>query len=159
MKAVNIMNREVAMIPKSATLEDAARVMWDANCGIVPVIEGETGKLCGVITDRDVCMGALTQGTALHQIPVTTSMSNTVATCREDDDLGVVEDTMRRYRVRRVPVVDAAHRVVGIISIDDLARAALDAQGASGTSLKRNVAKTLGILVSPSHPIERAAQA
>ena len=127
MKAGEIMTRNVATLPVTGTLADAAKLMWDCNCGILPVVSETEGRLTGVVTDRDVCMGALTQGAPLHQIPVTASMSHEVATCLESDDLLTVEESMRGRRVRRLPVIDGERQVIGIISLDDLARVALEA--------------------------------
>lgn len=155
-----IMTRDVATVLDTASLADAARVMWNRNCGIVPVLDSSTGKIAGLITDRDVCMGALTQGLALHQIPVVRSMVRNVATCQETDDLKVVEDTMRQYKIRRVPVIDADRWVVGIVSLDDIARIALDAGGgAAGAALKRDLARTLGTVATPAGAVAAASEA
>lgn len=150
MKARDVMSRRVVTVAEGATLAEAARAMWDRNCGFLPVTESATGRICGVITDRDICMGALTQGRPIHQIPVSVSMSRDVAACSEGDDLREVERRLREHRVRRLPVVDSGHRCVGVVSIDDLAKACLDpAAGRAALELKRDVARTLGLIATP----------
>jgi len=151
MKASDAMTRRVARIQDGATLADAARLMWDESCGFLPVIESATGRLRGVITDRDVCMGAFTQGRRLHEIPVGVSMSLDVAVCGPQDDLHSVELVMREHRVRRLPVVDAHRRVVGVLSLDDIARVALEPDDTpEGHRLREDVARTLGLVSQPS---------
>ncbi len=158
MKAGEVMTRNVATLPECGTLADAAKLMWDRNCGILPVVGEPEGRITGVVTDRDVCMGALTQGVPLHMIPVTMSMSHEVATCLESDDLLAVEESMRQRRVRRLPVIDGERHVIGIISLDDLARVALEAGGGkAATELKKELAKTLGVVAQPE-PIEALRQ-
>ncbi len=66
------------------TLGHAARLMWDHDCGAVPVL-GAEGKLFGIVTDRDICMAAWTQGKELHAIPVTSAMSKQVYWCRDGE--------------------------------------------------------------------------
>ncbi len=138
MKIQDVMTRRVCTVSGRATLADAARLMWENNCGVIPVVD-DAEAIFGVITDRDVCMGALTQARPIHEIPVTMSMSKNVATCRDTDDLETVEAIMAERRIRRVPVVDGARRAVG-------AEAALkraDRPGDAGTGDVRALAREL----------------
>jgi CBS domain-containing protein len=104
-----------------APLADAVHVMWIRDCGFVPVTESPGGRLCGVVTDRDACMAAYTQGRSLAEIPVRSAMATDVVTVGEDDLLSAAHERMRDRQVRRLPVVDRGGRVVGVISLNDVA--------------------------------------
>jgi CBS domain-containing protein len=135
----DVMTRDVATCSPDASLTEAARVMWVRDCGFVPVTEGESGPLCGVVTDRDVCMAAYTQGKTLSEIPVRTAMATHVATVREEESLSRAHALMRERHVRRLPVVDADRRVVGVLSLNDVALHA-----AARPNERADVAQTLG---------------
>ncbi len=123
MKAEQSMVREVRSCSPESTLHDAARIMWETDVGCVVVLDGARRPV-GMITDRDVCMAALTQGVALKDSQVSTAMSRRVLTCRRDTPLRDVEQLMRDAQIRRVPVVDAQGRVVGIVTLGDIAHGA-----------------------------------
>ncbi len=103
------------------SLAEAASMMLKDDVSILPVVESMSGRLSGVITDRDVAMGALTQGKPLERIPVRQCCSHDPHTCRMDDDFKSVHNTMRRYQVRRLPVIDEGGRVLAFVTLDDLA--------------------------------------
>ncbi len=144
MKVSELMTREVKTCTANDSLNDAARAMWDNDCGCVPIL-GDDSRLIGLVTDRDVCMAAYTQGRKLSDIQVTSSMSTNLFTCRESDDLTHAEAIMRDEKVRRLPVVDAHGRLVGILSLNDLARKAVGESAARehGVTLDE-VGETLG---------------
>lgn len=143
MKARDLMTRDVACVDSNRTLADAARLMWEHDCGIVPVVEEGSGTLLGVLTDRDICMGAFLQGLPLAEIPVARVMSREVFACGPEADEAAVREIMGRNQVRRVPVVDENRRVVGIVSLNDLALRASSAKGAAARGAKAAVADTL----------------
>lgn len=128
------------------TLERAAQLMWDHAIGCVPIVDDE-GHIAGIVTDRDVAMGAYTQGAPLRAIPVTTAMASHVFTCLADDDTSQVERVMSENRIRRMPVIDEQGHPVGIISLDDLAAAAVETKVSTG-----EVAATLAA-VSKKAPV------
>jgi CBS domain-containing protein len=101
-------------------LAAAARIMWERDCGFVPVID-EVGRLQGVVTDRDACMASYTQGRSLLTIPVSSAMATRVVTIQAGDDLARAHELLRTHRIRRLPVVDDDQHVVGVLSIKDLA--------------------------------------
>jgi len=79
----------------------------------------------GIITDRDVCMAACTSGKSLRELPVEEAMSRELWSVTEHDSLGAAEALMQKKGVRRLPVLDADRRLVGIISLHDLAKEAV----------------------------------
>lgn len=116
------MTEAVASCSPNDWLNAAARHMWERDCGAVPVLE--EGKLVGIITDRDICMAAYTQGRPLTAIRVQDVMARHVHACRADDTLERAASLMAEARVRRLPVLDGDDRVVGVISMADIARSA-----------------------------------
>jgi CBS domain-containing protein len=94
--------------------------MWEHDCGFIPVVRDD-GELAGVITDRDICMAAFTQGRLLEDILVNTAMARHVITAAPDLKLTDVERLMAEHRVRRLPVIDSDGKPIGVISMNDLA--------------------------------------
>jgi predicted transcriptional regulator len=88
----------------------------------VPVVD--KGQVVGMITDRDVCMAAYIAGAPLNTLRISRVMSTTVRSCKAGEPLASAERMMRLHKVRRLPVIDAAGRLVGILSLNDLAREA-----------------------------------
>jgi CBS domain-containing protein len=128
MKIEEIMTKEVATCTPEDGTDVAARIMLDRECGIVPVV-GRARQVLGVITDRDICLAALTWGRPLAQIPVNSAMSTGVRCCAPTDTIYAAEAIMRTGRVRRLPVIDEHRRLVGLVSIDDIAQAIVHAEG------------------------------
>lgn len=109
------------------SLETAARLLWEHDCGFLPVVD-RGGRVGATITDRDICMAAYTQGRRLSDMRVADSMSKTIVACKPDDDVATAVQHMRSNRVRRLPVVDDDGRACGVLSLNDLAtRMAADA--------------------------------
>ncbi len=125
MKVEQLMTREVRVCTEGDSLNRAAQLMWELDCGCVPVISvnGE-GKVIGFVTDRDIAMAAYTQGKELLGIPITAAMSHEVIACHESDGIGQAEALMRDNQVRRLPVLDQSEHLVGIISLNDIAQEA-----------------------------------
>ena len=119
MNVSDVMHRVVHTCSVDETLDRVARVMWEHDCGSVPLTDA-SGKLVAIVTDRDVCMAAYTQGQPLTRIVASTAASRSVATVRENATIDTVESLMRDHQVRRIPVVDAAERPVGIVTLNDL---------------------------------------
>jgi CBS domain-containing protein len=117
----DIMRVRVYSCSPTDTLHRAAQIMWEKDCGCLPVID-DVHRVRAVITDRDICMAALTQGVALAETSVSSAMSGSLTVCSPDDSLSSVEDLMRAQQIRRVPVVDANGVLIGMISLGDIAR-------------------------------------
>lgn len=148
-----IMSKPVITCEPGDSLSTAAQRMWDHDCGVLVVVDGG-GRTVGVVTDRDICMAAYIQGLPLKAIAVSTAMATQVASCRPQDDIGAAEDLMRKRQIRRLVVVDAAERPVGLVSLNDIARNAVThkKQGA-----ERELALTLAAICEPRPVAKRPA--
>ena len=104
-------------------LAAAAMIMWRTDCGMVPVVEPDSSRVVGVITDRDICMAAATKHQPACCVPVGNVMTRDIVTCAHSDSARTVLALMAEHRVRRLPVVDDEGRLVGVLSITDLIRA------------------------------------
>jgi CBS-domain-containing membrane protein len=122
MRVEKIMSRQVATCAPDDSLEEAASLMWSADCGCLPVIATTgSGAIVGVITDRDICMAALFQGRALRDIRVEEAMAKKVLTCHASDDLQDARRQMENEQIRRLPVVGNEGELIGILSMADIA--------------------------------------
>jgi CBS domain-containing protein len=127
MRVQDLMTRQAQTCRPDDSLERAAEIMWNHDCGCLPVCTGGNGsarRTVGVITDRDICMNALFQRKPLHELRVGEAMSGNVWTCLASDPVAKAERTMQEARVRRLPVLDDSGSLVGMISLADLAREA-----------------------------------
>ncbi len=158
MKISQVMTHPAACCGPYEPLSEAARIMWDKDCGVVPIVEPVTHALLGVVTDRDLCMASYTQGRKLSEIPIEAIMSTQVVTCRGDESLERAHERLRTNGIRRLVVVDEHGAVEGIVSLNDLARAAAQAAPAEQGALQKAVAQTLAE-VSRSHAERDAAKA
>jgi CBS domain-containing protein len=122
MRARDIMTKKPECCTREQTARDAAEVMRDRDCGCVPVVD-DAGRVVGIVTDRDLALRVIAGGksidTRLGEV-----MTASVECCGQDDDLRDVEQKMAELQVRRIPIVDAGGRCLGIISQADIARAA-----------------------------------
>ena len=131
MRVKQLMTRDVKVCRAEDTLSRAAQLMWEHDCGCVPVIgTNGDGRLIGIITDRDIAMAAYTQGSPLSAIPVSTAMEREVLACHADDAINRAEALMRERKVRRLPVLDQHERLVGLLSLNDIV---LEAQREAGS--------------------------
>lgn len=148
MQIKDVMVRDVKTCVSADCLSRAAQLMWENDCGVVPVIDADE-RVVGMITDRDACMAAYTKGRPLSEIRVDEVMSRDVKTCRSEDTVADVEAKMRMQRVRRVPVTDPLGHLTGIVSLNDLARAAADPGNAANGLARAEVAETLASICRP----------
>ncbi len=116
-----VMSKAPAACTLDAPLNRAAQIMWELDCGCVPIVD-DTGKAIGVITDRDICVATYTQGRSPLEISVATvAASQPLVSCRDDNDIKDAEALMKEHRVRRLPVTNSRGKLVGILSLSDLA--------------------------------------
>ena len=119
MKVSKIMSRDVTLLNPDQTICVAASLMAEIDAGALPV--GENDRLVGMITDRDIVVRAVAQGRSVDT-KVAAVMSKEVLYCFDTDEIDEVARNMGKARVRRLPVVNRDKRLVGIISLGDLAR-------------------------------------
>ncbi len=105
MKVEDLMTTDVGACRPFDSVDRTAKVMWERDCGAVPVVDQE-GRAIAMLTDRDICMAALTQGKPLEEIHVSSAMSRRLWSCRPQDDVKDAEKVMRAHQVRRLPVMD-----------------------------------------------------
>lgn len=123
MTIIDLFHRDVLTCTPRDTLDAAAALMWRRGVGCLPVID-ESDKVVGMLTDRDIAMAAFLQGCGLHSIVVGSVMSKEPLTCTV---LATVDDVLRamtKRQIHRMPVVDRDGHLLGIISLEDIARAA-----------------------------------
>src|SRR6185503_15486061 len=115
MNAQEIMTNDVKWCRLGTNLADAAKLMWDTDCGVLPVVNG-SGQVVGMITDRDICMACATKSRAPSELTVFDAVSGKAHRCKTSDDVHTVMDMMKREQVRRLPVVDEEGALQGVIS-------------------------------------------
>jgi CBS domain-containing protein len=147
MKVSQLMTKDVATCRADDSLNRAAQIMWDHDCGCVPVVDN-AGHIQGMITDRDICMAAFTQGKRLEEIPISSAMSKQVHAASPNDDVERAAELMSSKQIRRVPVLDGGDQIVGLLSLGDVARAA-SGRGANGISTP-TLARTLSEISQPT---------
>ena len=135
-----LMTRGVRTMAPGDSVTRAAQAMDELDVGVIPVCDGN--KLLGVITDRDIAVRGVARGIALEQSPVKEIMSDDVCWCYADDDVDDALEKMSAAQVRRLPVVDRDKRLVGILSIGDVA--------AKGNA--KSTGEPLGSISEPARP-------
>lgn len=145
MQLQEVMSHPAVTCPVDCTADVPARLMWEFDCGVIPLVD-QDGRIAGIITDRDICMAALTQGKALHEIPVSSAMTRDVVCCHPEDAVDTAETQMRDNQVRRVPIVDEDSHPVGVFSVNDLSRLATTAKR---SVIDRDLVRTLGAVSQP----------
>lgn len=118
MRVSEAMTRDVRVANPGQTIRDVAKIMAEIDAGSMPV--GEDDRLVGIITDRDIAIRAVAAGKG-PDTPVRDVMSKEVKYCFEDEELDHVAKNMGDIRVRRLPVVSRDKRLVGIVSLGDVA--------------------------------------
>jgi CBS domain-containing protein len=147
LKVEQLMSRTVFFCSPDDALADAVKSMWDHDVGCLPVLDEER-RVVGMITDRDACMAALLQGRRLGEMPVSSAMARPVWSCHAAEDVAEAGRIMREKRVRRLPVIDEEERLVGLITLGDLAAEAAREEGPSKRLVSaEQVAITLAAVV------------
>ena len=121
MTVKELQTSNVRTVSPDTDLAVVAKLMWEGDCGAVPVVTDDR-KVIGMITDRDICIAAATRAKPPAEIRAGEVITNHgVHAVKQDDDVRVAMRTMRKHKVRRLPVVDREQRLAGIVSINDLA--------------------------------------
>ena len=140
-KLRDIMTRNVEIIAPKATVQEAAKKMKDLNVGALPVCDGD--KLTGMLTDRDLVMRILAEGRNPKTVTVSDAISTDVVFCFEDDSVEKASQLMAQHQIRRLPVMSSTKRLVGIVTLGDLAVHGTNPE-ASGDVLQQ--------VSTPAHP-------
>jgi CBS domain-containing protein len=147
MKVRDLMTANPATCNPETTAEQAARLMEQHDCGSLPVVEKDSHRLVGMVTDRDLAIRGLAHGKG-GDTPIRGLMTPNPATVKESDNVEEVEKVMTRQQVRRVPVVDDSGRPVGLVAQADLARERKDLGN-------KEVGKVLESISEPAEPVQR----
>jgi len=146
MKIEDLMTRDVRTCTPADNLNAAANVMWEQDCGAVPVVD-EGGRPVGILTDRDVCMTAFFHGATLSDLNVSGVMAKELSTLKAQASIYDALELMREKQIRRVPVVDDRGVLVGMLSLADVAAAWSERLAVDGRELRDDdVALTLSAI-------------
>jgi CBS domain-containing protein len=153
MRVEDLMTRDVSFCSPTDRLNDVSHIMWNQDCGVVPVVDPQH-RVVGIITDRDVCMAAYTTGQTLRDLAVERVMSHVAHCCHQTDTIDSIHQRIRELQVRRLPVVDAEQKLVGLIGLGDLARAAAEAPAGS-VEQSKEFATTFAAASRPRKVVEK----
>jgi|SRR5271166_2913813 len=148
MKVEQMMNRKVSVCHPEDSLNAAAKMMWDAPCGGIVVVDAQARPI-GFLTDRDISMAAYTRGKLLTELKAAGAMSSSIVCCRPDDELTDAMNLMCEKHVRRLPVVGPEGTLAGLLSADDIAyEAGRPLRGGVNFQLRQQVAE---VFIAISH--------
>ena len=127
MKVKDCMCTDVCWVKPETTICEVAKLMSQNHIGSIPVCD-TNNCLCGIVTDRDIILRTIACDKDVKTTPVSDIMSTNVCTCEEDEDIANAENKMGTNKVRRLPVCDNNKKVIGILTLGDIAqnRAKLD---------------------------------
>lgn len=145
----DLMTRDPATCSPGDSLASALVRMWENDCGFLPVVAD--GRTVGVVTDRDVAMALLFRTAAPGDVPVRALLDGTLHACGLDDDVATALETMAAHRVRRLPVTENG-RLLGVLSLSDLALAAGATRGPEQSPTYGDVVKALQSICAPRRP-------
>jgi CBS domain-containing protein len=127
MQVQDIMNKDVSFCSPESNAAAVAEIMWKRNCGIVPVVD-EHGRVVGVVTDRDLCISLGIGNRRPSELPVAEIMRKDLVLCNPGSDVRSALKTMALRQVRRLPVVDEAGVLKGVLALSDIALKTSDEQ-------------------------------
>jgi CBS domain-containing protein len=128
MMVQDVMTQQVATCRPETNLAEAAALMWEKDCGALPVL-AESGELTGIITDRDICIALGTRNVRSSDLCVRDVVKDHPLVCRPSDDIHAALQTMHDAKIRRLPVVNENASLEGIVSIDDVVLKAAHGNG------------------------------
>ena len=144
MKVLKVMTVDVGFCHPDDNLTKAARIMWEKDCGIVPVIDAEK-RLLGVVTDRDICIAAATRNRRPSSIKAGELDFRPVRACAPEDDVKDALRRMRKYKIRRLCVTKPDKELLGMISLSDILLKAGDKK-----SVRKLIFSTLEAIAKPA---------
>ncbi len=121
MKVKECMCNDVCCIKPETKIHEVAKLMSENHIGCIPVCDNNN-SVCGIVTDRDILLRCVACNKDTNQTPVSDIMSTNVCTCKQDDDITNAQSKMGQNQIRRLPVCDDKNRVIGILTLGDLAQ-------------------------------------
>ena len=145
MKVKDIMTGDPRVCTPDTTVAEAAHLMWEGDCGILPVVDD--GELVGVVTDRDMYIALATRNERAAGLRVGVVATRTLVTCTPEDNVQTALTSMKDARVRRLPVVGFGNMVLGVLSLNDILRTATTAK------LRNEVVDALQAICTHHRPV------
>lgn len=159
MKVKDVMTPHAKAIWLTESLADAAKLMWENDCGVLPIIK-DGQKVIGMITDRDICMAAAMRDRNPSGISVEEVMTGQVYAVNPEDNLDTALRQMQEHKIRRLPVVNPEGELEGILSMNDIVLNAKVSNGKAGDSIKYgDVVKTYQAICRHPEPAEAISTA
>ena len=156
MKVRELMTPHVQAIWLTESLADAAKLMWENDCGVLPITKDN--KVIGMVTDRDVCMAVAMRDTKPSSVSVEEVMTGKVFSVDPDDDIQQALQTMQEHRVRRLPVITPEGELEGILSMNDVVLHENSNDGAEAEIEHADIVNTFrAICASPAPKVAVAA--
>lgn len=143
MKVRDVMTPNPKACRKTWNLAEAVQLMWENDCGISPVVD-PSGRVVGVLTDRDICIALGTQNRRASEVLVSDVARTSVHSCSPDDDILTALKTMGEYQVRRLPVLSDQETLEGLISVNDIIHAAESSGSLNFSVLMRTLKEICG---------------
>lgn len=157
MKVKQIMTPNPKAIWLTESLADAAQLMWDNDCGVLPIIK-DGRKVIGMITDRDICMAVAMRDTNPSSVSVEEVMTGQVFSVNSEDELDQALEAMNEHKIRRLPVVNAEGELEGILSLNDVVLHATTSEDGADVGFDE-VVKTHQSICQHPLPVEVSAAA
>ena len=155
MKVKEVMTPDARATWITESLADAAKSMWENDCGVLPIIK-DGRKVVGMITDRDICMATAMKDRNPSGISVEEVMTGTVYAATPEEDIEQALKTMREHKIRRLPVLNPQGELEGILSMNDIV---LKAKGKKPQIDYADVVKTFQAICEHPLPMATAATA
>jgi len=144
MKVFEVMTIDVGFCHADDNLTKAAQIMWEKDCGIVPVVTAEK-RVVGVVTDRDIAIAAATRNRRTSSIKAGEMNFRAVKTCALEDDIKDVLRRMRKYKIKRLCVTNQDKELLGVISLTDILLKAGEKK-----SVRKLIFSTLSAIAKPA---------
>lgn len=146
----DLMTPEVKFCTVDMPLDQVAMMMWNGDCGVIPVVDNENRPI-GMVTDRDLVMCCALNQKALNELTISTIIGNQqLFSCSANDDLESALSTMTEHNVRRLPVTDKHGHLTGILSLGDVV--AFTEKGKSATAIPYDVTMNALKALTIHHP-------
>src|ERR1043166_23355 len=150
MKVKEVMTPDAKSIWMTQNLAEAAKEMWENDCGALPVVK-DGKKIVGMLTDRDICMAGAIRDRGLGQISVEEIMNQEVYAAQPEQDIKLALETMREHKIRRLPVLNLEGELTGIVSMNDIVLKAKPTNGKKAPIEYGDVVKTYQAICA--HPV------